>query len=35
LVHLNEKGETRDLTEEEVKQIVAGRPELASYFANP
>lgn len=35
LVHLNEKGESRDLTEEEVNQICADNPELAAYLANP
>ena len=35
LVFYNEKGEPRDLTEEEVKQLLIDRPELANCMKDP
>lgn len=35
IVRYNEKGESQDLTEEEVRQLLADRPQLAKYMANP
>lgn len=32
---LNERGDTHDLTEEEVRQMVKSIPELETYLANP
>lgn len=35
IVYMNEKGETRDLSEEEVRNLVKDKPILESYLANP
>lgn len=35
IVRYNEKGEVHDLTEEEVRQLIADRPDLARYMSNP
>jgi ankyrin repeat protein len=35
IVFLNEKGQARDLTEEDVRQMIKAKPEIEGYLANP
>lgn len=35
IVYLNDKGDSHDLTEEDVRQLIKERPELENYLANP
>ena len=32
---MNDKGEQRELTDEEVKELLETRPQLAAYMSNP